>query len=351
MADTPIRIGLVGAGAIARDRHIPGFRAIPGVEIAGVANRSRASSEQVAGQFDIPRVYDTWEDVIADDGIDAIVIGTWPYLHCPVTLAALGAGKHVLTEGRMAMDLSQAEMMLAAARAHPHLATQIAPGPFTLAVDGAIARRVAEGYLGDLLAVDIRVADFRPGGSFLDREAPITWRQDRVLSGLNTMTLGIWYECAMRWTPGASSVMARTRTFVPMRRDAQTGAPRAVAVPEHVAVVGDMPGGGILQMTVSGIAGLGPTSEIWLFGSEGTLRFQQAGGKLSGGRRGDSALTEIELSEGERGGWRVEEEFINAIRGEEQVTRTSFVDGVRYMAFTEAVAQSAATGALRPVLY
>ncbi|MGH2584345.1 MAG: Gfo/Idh/MocA family protein [Dehalococcoidia bacterium] len=351
MADTSIRIGLVGAGAIARDRHIPGFRAIAGVEIAGVANRSRASGEQVAGQFDIPHVYDTWEDVIADDSIDAVVIGTWPYLHCPVTLAALAAGKHVLTEGRMAMDLAQAEQMLAAARARPHLATQIAPGPFTLAVDGAIARRVAEGYLGDLLAVEIRAADFRPGGLFLDREAPITWRQDRAFSGLNTMTLGIWYECALRWTPGVSSVIARARTFVPMRREAQNGALRPASVPDHVAIVGDMPGGGTFQMTASGVEGLGPTSEVWLYGSEGTLRFQQAGGTLWGGRRGDSQLAEIEVPEGERGGWRVEAEFVNAIRSEEQVTRTSFVDGVRYMAFTQAVLESAATGTLRPVLH
>jgi predicted dehydrogenase len=350
-ATSSIRIGIVGAGANTRDRHIPGFKAIAGVEVVAVANRSRESGERVAQQFEIPRVFDTWEELVADDGVDAVMIGTWPYLHCPVTLAALAAGKHVLTEARLAMNLTEAEAMLAAARAHPRLVTQVVPAPFTLAVDRAIQQRVMDGYLGDLLAVDLRVADVGAGTRFLNPEAPITFRQDRTLSGLNVMTMGIWYECALRWTPGVNAVMARARTFVPMRRDGGTGEPRAASVPDHVAIIGDMPGGGAFQMTVNGVTALGPAPEVWLFGSEGTLRFQMAGGRLSGGRRGDTELAEIEIPEGERGGWRVEQEFIGAIRGEEPVTRTSFADGVRYMAFTEAVSQSAATGKLVPVLY
>ena len=43
-------------------------------------------------------------------------------------------------------------------------------------------------------------------------------------------------------------------------------------------------------------------------------------------------------------GWRVEEEFVNAIRGREKIARTGFEDGVRYMEFTDAVTRSAATG-------
>jgi len=346
-----IRIGIVGAGANTRDRHIPGFKAIDGVELVGVANRSRASSERVAQQFAIPRVYDSWQDLIADDGVDAVMIGTWPYLHCPVTLAALDAGKHVLTEARMAMNLAEAEAMLDAARAHPELTTQIVPAPFTFAVDRAIQQRLMDGFLGDLLCVDIRVADLRAGNTFLNRDAPITWRQDRSLSGLNVMTMGIWYESALRWAPGMNTVMARTRTFQPLRRDAESGEPRAATVPDHVAVIGDMPGGGVFQMQVSSATGLAAPPEAWLFGSEGTLRYQQAGGKLWGGRRGDSQLSEIEIPQEQRYGWRVEQEFIGAIRGEEPVTRTSFADGVRYMAFTEAVAESGATGQLVPVLY
>src|ERR1700734_2059018 len=99
-----IRIGIVGAGHFTRTRHLPAFRALPGVQVVGVCNLRRESSSRVAREFDIPKVFGNWEELIEDDAIDAVVIGTWPYLHCPITLAALDAGKHVLTQSRMAMN-------------------------------------------------------------------------------------------------------------------------------------------------------------------------------------------------------------------------------------------------------
>ena len=89
---------------------------------------------------------------------------------------------------------------------------------------------------------------------------------------------------------------------------------------------------------------LAPPPEAWLFGTEGTLRLEADARRLSGGRRGDKALSEIAIPDDLRIGWRVEEEFVNAIRGTETITRTTFEDGVRYMEFTDAVAKSAASG-------
>ena len=63
-----------------------------------------------------------------------------------------------------------------------------------------------------------------------------------------------------------------------------------------------------------------------------------------GGKRGDSQLTEIPNPPELQKFWRVEEEFISAIRGQEQITRTPFSVGVHYMEFTEAVTRSAQTG-------
>src|ERR1700730_11350853 len=120
MTDT-IRIGVVGAGGNTRLHHIPKLKKIEGVEIAAVVNRSRASSERVAQEFGIERVHEVWQDLVNDPGIDAVVIGTWPYLHCPVTLAALAAGKHVLTEARMSLNAAEAHRMLAASKRHPNL--------------------------------------------------------------------------------------------------------------------------------------------------------------------------------------------------------------------------------------
>src|SRR5262249_2809436 len=79
--------GIVGAGQITRKRHLPGFKTIPGVRIVGVCNLHRESTSRVAREFNIPKVFGSWESLVEDDEIDAVVIGAWPYLHCPVTLA------------------------------------------------------------------------------------------------------------------------------------------------------------------------------------------------------------------------------------------------------------------------
>jgi hypothetical protein len=132
MCADKIRVGLIGAGANTRLRHIPGLKAQEDVEIVGVANRTAASGERIAAEYDIPNVYDNWLDIIDDDDIDAVCIGTWPYMHAPVTLAALSADKHVLVEARMAMNSHEARLMLDASRDNPHLVTQIVPAPHTI---------------------------------------------------------------------------------------------------------------------------------------------------------------------------------------------------------------------------
>ena len=331
-----IRVGVVGAGANTTAQHIPNLQAIEGVEIISVCNRTRESSERVARQFGIPKVYDNWRELVDAPDTNAIVIGTWPYMHCRVTLAALQANKHVMTEARMAMNLREARQMLEAAQARPHLVTQIVPSPFTLKVDNTIQRLLAEGYLGDVLAIEVRA-----GGTFIDRESPLHWRQDFDLSGFNTMTLGIWYEAVMRWVGEAKRVTAMGKTFVPMRRDA-SGNLRAVRIPDHLEVVAEMVCGALAHFQISAVTGLVGGPEVWLFGSEGTLRL--ADGKLSGGRRGDNSLTEIPIPPDEEGRWRVEEEFVNAIRGKEKIRLTTFDDGVKYMEFTEAAIRSMAEG-------
>ena len=203
MADNgTIRVGLVGAGANTRLRHIPGFREQAEVELVSVANRSRESGERIAGEYEIPKVYDNWLDLIEADDTDAICIGTWPYMHRTMTLCALENNKHVLTEARMAMDTTEARDMLNASRAKPHLVTQIVPAPMTLEVDATLMACIADGYLGDLLSIKLRVCDAHgrdAEGTFIDTDAPMHWRQNRDVSGYNVLSMGIWYETIMRW--------------------------------------------------------------------------------------------------------------------------------------------------------
>jgi predicted dehydrogenase len=334
-----IRVGFVGAGNNTRVRHIPGFRALPGVEFVAVANRTKASGERVAREFGIARVHEDWREVVSAGDVDAVCIGTWPYMHREVTVAALAHGKHVLCEARMAMNAAEGRQMLEASRRAPRLVAQLVPAPHTLQVDSTIEKLLAEGYVGEVLAVELAAAQ----GRFVDREAPLHWRQDAALSGLNVLNMGIWYEAMMRWLGPARRVTAMTKVAVPRRRDAE-GAWREVRVPDHVDILAELQGGAIGHLRFSAVTALAPPAEAWIFGSEGTLRLEADARRLSGGRRGEAALREIPIPAERWVGWRVEEEFVNAIRGREKVTRTTFADGVLYMEFTEAVARSAATG-------
>jgi predicted dehydrogenase len=330
-----IRVGIAGAGANSRAKHIPGFQAIDGVEVVGVGNRSRESGQRVADEFGIKLVFDDWQELVQSPDIDAVCIGTWPYMHCPITLAALEAGKHVLTEARMAMDATEARAMLHASRRHPRLVTQVVPSPFTLKVDRTIQDIIGSDYLGNIIAIELRATQ----GSFPDFGGGLHWRNDRDLSGYNILNMGIWYESLMRWVGPATEVYAMTRVAVSQRRDTD-GMMRPVTVPDHVDVLCQI-GDAQAHLAFSAVTGLGTAGDVWLFGTEGTLHLDTASMKPSGGRRGARSLEEIPISPEKEASWRVEEEFIGAIRGQETVKRTSFEDGAAYMEFTEAVTKSA----------
>jgi predicted dehydrogenase len=340
MTDKPIRVGFVGAGNNTRKHHIPKLRAQPGVELVAVANRTKESGARVAREFGIARVHEDWRDVVRAPDVDAICIGTWPYTHCEMTLAALEHGKHVLCEARMAMDAAEGRRMLAASRRAPHLVAQLVPSPPTLEVDATLQALLGEGYVGDVLAVELRTTQ---AASFVEPGTPLHWRQDASLSGHNILNMGIWYEAMLRWLGPARRVMAMTKLAVPRRRDA-AGSWQDVTVPDHVDILATLAGGAVAHLRFSAVTALAPPSEVWIFGADGTLRLEADAKRLWGGRRGDRELREIPIAAERRIGWRVEEEFVNAIRGREKVARTTFEDGVRYMEFTDAVARSAARG-------
>lgn len=340
MGGDRIRVGVIGAGNNTRTRHIPGLLAIDGVEIVAVANRSRESAQAVCDQFGIPSAHADWRAVVDDDSLDAIVIGTWPDTHRTLTCAALDAGKHVMCEARMAATLADARAMLDSARQRPRLVAQVVPSPFTLRVDQTIKELLGQGYLGELYSLSVVATT----AEFANFDAPLHWRHQRRFSGQNIMNMGIWYEATMRWVGPATSVSASARTFVRRRNDPVSGSPVDVDVPDHVQVLTDLSGGALGDYRISTVNGLGPTPGAWLFGSTGTLHFDSSSGALFGGRAGDTELAEIAIPAQRAGGWRVEEEFVNAIRGLEEISHTTFADGVKYMEFTEAVHSSAETG-------
>jgi predicted dehydrogenase len=343
--DTPIRVGIIGLGANTRLRHVPGLRACPGVTITAVCNRRPESTRAAAAQFDIPRTFDRWQDLAADPDIDAVVIGTWPYLHAPITLAALEAGKHVLCEARMAMHADEARQMLAARQRRPDLVTQIVPSPLGFTADRVVRRLLAEGFIGDLREVVV----LGTSDHLADPATPLHWRQVRQYSGNNMLTLGILHETLCRWVPPPTRVLAQTATFT-QARPTESGASGPVATgpvetPDNVRVLTELTGGACGVYHFSGVTRFGPGNQIHLYGSRGTLKYLLSPEDvLLGGQSGDKELCPIPVPPEQALGWRVEAEFIDAIRGRAPIEFTDFASGLRYMQFTDAVAHSATTG-------
>lgn len=332
---TPLRVAFIGAGGNTRARHLPGFQALPEVELVAVCNRSLASSQQVAEDFGIARIEHDVEALLNASDVDAICIGTWPDTHAHLTIEALKAGKHVLVEARMAANLQEARQMVAMARKHPDLVAQIVPSPFTLKYDATIARLIATGELGDLREIEIT----HTLGANVDPQAPLTFRHETARSGVNMLMLGIWHEALQRWmAEEPASVRATGAIFTPQRTAPDSGKAREVDVPDTLTVLGATPGGTRLVYRMSGLDNGPPRQEVRIFGSKAGLHLDVAADKLWKLAHGDRQT--VAISAAEARDWAVEAEFVASIREGKPVVRTSLDQGLRYMAFTEAAWQS-----------
>ena len=336
-----IKVGIVGLGANTRLRHVPGLMACDAVKIVGVCNRSPESTAKAASEYGIPQTYERWEDLVVDPSIDAVVVGTWPYLHEPITVAALNAEKHVLTEARMARNFEEAERMLTASREHPNCVAQIVPSPFGLSIHKTVCRMLNDGYLGELREFLV----LGTNASSADPNSPLHWRQNAELNGINKLGMGILHETLIRWIPDPVDVFSSEQTFTQSRVDQMTGETAAVTSPETVQLLTRLPNGAHGAYYLSSAIHHGPPPQIQLYGSKGTLHCLLGDQEqLLAARHDEPELRPVDIPPSERGGWRVEAEFIGAIRGQEEVKFTDFDSGIRYMRFTEAVENSQLTG-------
>src|SRR6516162_4642803 len=94
-----LRIGIIGAGGIVRQRHLPALKKHSDVEIMAVSNSTYESAEKFCEEH-LPQATPmrNWPDLVALPDIDIIWIGTPPYLHSAVTISALESGKHVFCQ-------------------------------------------------------------------------------------------------------------------------------------------------------------------------------------------------------------------------------------------------------------
>jgi predicted dehydrogenase len=107
-----IRCGVLGAGWWATFAHIPALLAHPRAELVAIQNNDPELARKVAADFGVPHACSTTAELLAIEGLDAVVVSSSPHLHYEQAAAALRAGKHVLIEKPMTFTASQAKELL-----------------------------------------------------------------------------------------------------------------------------------------------------------------------------------------------------------------------------------------------
>src|SRR3954464_10277086 len=329
-----LRIGIVGAGGIVKTRHLPALKKNPDVDIVAVSNSTYESSEQFCKE-NLPSAtpMQNWADLLALPEIDIIWIGTPPYMHSAVTVSALEAGKHVFCQARMAMDLAEAEGMLAAARRFPDQVTMLCPPPFGMRGELLVKKLLAENYLGR--PHHIRFQSFT--GAYLNADAPAHWRQRIEISGLNVLALGIYVEVLQRWFGDITGVFARGKILHAIRQGYE------VIIPDLLTVLCRFENGAEGVLEFSGINALASGDRLEVYGDSGTMTYDFGSDIINAGRVGDRALHEVEITPDLEGGWHVKDDFIAAVKSKGRIKpQPDFEAGLRYMRVVQAVADSRA---------
>ena len=110
----PIRVAIVGCGRIS-DLHQLGYRGREDARIVAVCDSNRRRASQKARAWGVEKVYKDYQQVLEDKSIDLVELLTPHHLHCPMSVQAAQAGKHISVQKPMALSAREADEMMAAA--------------------------------------------------------------------------------------------------------------------------------------------------------------------------------------------------------------------------------------------
>ncbi|RLT06961.1 MAG: gfo/Idh/MocA family oxidoreductase [Planctomycetota bacterium] len=329
-----IRLGFIGAGGICEQRHLPNLTKMPGVELVAVCNRSPESSRRVQEKWGFARTVDDWRQIIEASDIDAVFIGTWPYRHCELSLAALAAGKHVFCQARMCMDWAEARQMVAAANAHAQQVAMVCPSPFRVRWERTVRELLASERFGHLLSVAV----ISTNSANCDLHQ-MSWRERRELSGLNILQVGIYAETLNAWCGDYLSLTATT-SISHNKHDAH-GRTVEIQIPQTVSMTGTLSGGVPCTEFHTGLAAGFERAEILLCGSAATCRVDLLAQQIV---QHSAASTVGEMIDTVGDDWQVETNFLAAVRaarrGEPWQVSPSFSEAARYMRKMQAIDDS-----------
>lgn len=176
----PLRVAVVGAGAVAQVAHLPLLARMEGAELVGVCDIDRAKAQSLATRFGIPNVFDDIEALLQDTEPAAVVVCTPNHLHEIHVQTALSAGAHVLCERPLALSVNGVRRVVEARRAADRV-VMVGMNHRYRTDTQAIRTFVTGGELGQVHGIRGGYYTFQPARQMLG------WRRRRQESGGGAM--------------------------------------------------------------------------------------------------------------------------------------------------------------------
>jgi scyllo-inositol 2-dehydrogenase (NADP+) len=175
----PTRIAIIGFGRWGRFCHAALIEAAPKLELAGIASSNPEKRAEIESELGV-RAYESFEQVLADDSVEAVTLATPNDTHFPYALRALEAGKHVVTDKPMCLSLAECDAMIDAATKNGRLLSTFQnrrrDGDFL-----TLQKLLEDGELGDLRWLEMAWGGFGQWGG---------WRSTREHGGGKFFDLG-----------------------------------------------------------------------------------------------------------------------------------------------------------------
>lgn len=207
-----VRIAVVGAGHVAQVAHIPAYRKNPDAQLVAVVDDDPVKARRIREQAGFAEWYEDIADMLKQSDVDAVDICTPNYLHAPMAITALRAGKDVLCEKPLARSAAEAEKMAEAADKYGRILMVAMNNRFREDVT-TLHRIIKGGELGDIHIV--KAGWLRPPVDFRDR----SWFTEQSKSGggalldlgVPLMDLAVWISQLSKPTVVSCSVYGRKR--------------------------------------------------------------------------------------------------------------------------------------------
>ena len=347
-----LRVGILGTGPHAMNSVLPAFRA-QGWEVGALCSVDADLPDQAA-RLGIPVATADYRELVERDDLDAVAIVTPTATHREITLAAVAAGKHVLCEKPIAMNLQDARDMYAAAETAGVTAMidfQFRFTPTRLHVQ----QLLADGYVGELRHATIEVMI---ESRFLGHET--AWHDQAALGGGTLNEHGSHYiDMVRQWFGEIRDVSAHLRTFKADRHDPESGATVQADAEDFWTCTMTLAGGGLVTLTQSWVNAVTQGLRVAIAGTDGALVVAQNESMISdapvrGGKTGAERLDELPRPASlppleDAPTWRIAavqrliREFERGIR-DGGAPAPNLEDGLRCQAVLDAVRESARDG-------